>query len=328
MTPATGETAIFRFSTDHLPQHERAGAVREMHERCTLAFKPEPMEALSGQAVRVDIAQWALPGLGMMSGALCGLRQHIRPQCSAPTGADDVFLALNIAGACVVTRRGDQVMVRDGDAFLATRGAKGFTVARPGRARFIGLRLPVRTLSPLVPDLDDSEVHVIPNGTAALKLLRKYLNLIAHESTLTTVELQRVAVSHVYDLAAVTLGATADRAQLARDRGVRAARLEVIKADIIAHVDDGRLSSAAVAARHAMTLRYLQKLFEAAGTTFSEFVLDQRLTNAYRALTNSLSPRPTISQIAYGTGFNDLSYFNRAFRRRYGSTPSEVRHGQ
>ncbi|RVC16943.1 AraC family transcriptional regulator, partial [Mesorhizobium sp. M7A.F.Ca.AU.002.02.1.1] len=24
-------------------------------------------------------------------------------------------------------------------------------------------------------------------------------------------------------------------------------------------------------------------------------------------------------------GFNDLSYFNRAFRRRYGATPSDVR---
>ena len=139
---------------------------------------------------------------------------------------------------------------------------------------------------------------------------------------------QRLAVSHVHDLAAVVLGATADRAELARNRGVRAARLEAIKADIIAHVDDGNLSAAAVAARHAMTLRYLQKLFDAAGTTYSQFVSDQRLTYAYRTLTDSLHARRTISEIAYASGFNDLSHFNRAFRRRYGSTPSKVRHGE
>jgi AraC-like DNA-binding protein len=33
----------------------------------------------------------------------------------------------------------------------------------------------------------------------------------------------------------------------------------------------------------------------------------------------------TISAIAFAVGFADLSHFNRAFRRRYGCTPSDVR---
>jgi AraC-like DNA-binding protein len=32
-----------------------------------------------------------------------------------------------------------------------------------------------------------------------------------------------------------------------------------------------------------------------------------------------------IGAIASETGFCDLSYFNRAFRRRYGAAPSDVR---
>jgi AraC-like DNA-binding protein len=32
-----------------------------------------------------------------------------------------------------------------------------------------------------------------------------------------------------------------------------------------------------------------------------------------------------ISDIAFGCGFNDLSYFNRCFRRRYGLTPTSAR---
>jgi AraC-like DNA-binding protein len=33
----------------------------------------------------------------------------------------------------------------------------------------------------------------------------------------------------------------------------------------------------------------------------------------------------SISSVAFGVGFGDLSYFNRAFRRCYGATPSEIR---
>jgi AraC-like DNA-binding protein len=308
-----------------MPPHQRVAAVREMHERSTLPVQPEPMEPLPNQPARVNVTQWALPGLGIMSGVLGGLQQRVRPECSAPTGTDDVFLTFN---GSVVTRRGEQVVVRHSDAFVAIRGAKGFSVARPTSVRFIGLRLPLRVLSPLVPDLDHCDVRVLPGGTGALHLLRRYVGLIAQEDALTTSELQQAAVAHIYDLAAVTLGTTDDRAELARQRGVRTARLETIKADIIAHLHDGNLAIAAIADRHGVTLRYLQKLFEDAGTSASEFTLGQRLEKAYRLLTNPLHSLRAISSIAYDVGFNDLSYFNRAFRRRFGSTPSDVRHGR
>ena len=106
----------------------------------------------------------------------------------------------------------------------------------------------------------------------------------------------------------------------------RAARLHAIKSDINAHLGDGALSVAAVAARHHLTLRYLQKLFEIEGSNYSAFVLGERLTRAHRLLTNPLHAGCPIGAVAYDVGFNDLSYFNRTFRRRYGATPSDVRH--
>jgi AraC-like DNA-binding protein len=58
---------------------------------------------------------------------------------------------------------------------------------------------------------------------------------------------------------------------------------------------------------------------------YSEFVLGQRLARAYGLLRNPLYFHCKISVIAFELGFNDLSYFNRTFRRRYGATPSDVR---
>ena len=71
----------------------------------------------------------------------------------------------------------------------------------------------------------------------------------------------------------------------------------------------------------------MRKLFEGDETSFSEFVLGQRLTRAYGILKNPLHARRAISTMAFELGFNDLSYFNRAFRRRYNATPSDVRNG-
>ena len=74
-----------------------------------------------------------------------------------------------------------------------------------------------------------------------------------------------------------------------------------------------------------MTVRYLHKLFEKEGISYSEFVIAERLACAYRILINPLHMCRAIGTIAFEVGFNDLSYFNRAFRRRYNATPSDVR---
>jgi AraC-like DNA-binding protein len=66
-------------------------------------------------------------------------------------------------------------------------------------------------------------------------------------------------------------------------------------------------------------------LFEGEGTTYRDFVLDNRVTRAYRMLRDPRYVGHTVSAVAYECGFGDLSYFNRAFRRRFGATPSDVR---
>ncbi|MCK9910075.1 helix-turn-helix transcriptional regulator, partial [Microbacteriaceae bacterium K1510] len=68
-----------------------------------------------------------------------------------------------------------------------------------------------------------------------------------------------------------------------------------------------------------------QMLFEHAGTTFSEFVLAERLQRAHQMLTDPQRAHQRISEIAFAAGFSDLSYFNRRFRQRFGDTPSGVR---
>ena len=136
------------------------------------------------------------------------------------------------------------------------------------------------------------------------------------------------SVTYVYDLMALALGATQEAAAIANARGMRIARFQAVKADIAANLTSRDLSVTAVALRQRVTPRYIHVLFDGAGTTFSQFVLAERLAYVRRLLRDPRHAHQPISAIAYDSGFGDLSHFNHAFRRRYGATPSEVRRGE
>ena len=106
---------------------------------------------------------------------------------------------------------------------------------------------------------------------------------------------------------------------------MRAARLHAAKTDILENLTTPGLSISDIASRHNITPRYLQKLFESEGATFSQFLLEQRLGRAHRMLGDSRLAARTISAIALEAGFGDLSHFNRGFRRRFGESPSDTR---
>ena len=326
MTPTGDESTSFRFSTGALSEHAHSGAFRELYDHSLLPTKMEPLEPVPDCSVCVDIALRALPGLAILSGTLCGLRQHARPEWSVPTGNDDLFLGVNLAGRSIAYQGGREVILRDGDAVFAARGRTGFAITRPTQVRFVGLRISRLTLAPLVNNLDDAELRLIPHYADALKLLATYMSVVAEDQSLSTPELRRLVVTQAYDLIALTIGATRDAALIAQGRGVRAARLRAIKADIVANLHDCELSLLAIATRNRVTPRYVHKLFESEGVTYSEFVLGQRLNRAHRMLTDPRFAGHTISSVAFDVGFGDLSYFNRAFRRCYHATPSDVRH--
>jgi len=159
----------------------------------------------------------------------------------------------------------------------------------------------------------------------ALKLLERYTGWIMEAGVSVDWQLLNLSARHVHDLLTLAVGPTADFAETARARGLRAARLKLAKSYIVARSDRRDISIASVAANLNVTPRYVQRLFEMAGTTFSEFLVGQRLVRAYRMLRDPDFSRAAISTIAYDVGFGDLSYFNRKFRRLYGFTPREVR---
>src|SRR5262249_23447488 len=247
-------------------------------------------------------------------------------------GAGDLAAEMRDDAALLVNLRGSQHIEEGNRALTFGQGEAVFlsctelsTHQLDGASDLLMLRFPKARFAPLVDGLDDGMVRRIPRELPALRLLRSYLAAAWDAQADTEPDLQRSLVTHVYDLMALMMGATRDTAALAQERGVAAARLNAVKRDIGRNLAESNLSVAALALRHNCTERSIQRLFEAEGTTFTQYVLMQRLARAHGLLDDPRLRTEKISAVAFDCGVGDVSYFNRAFPRRYGVAPPGVR---
>jgi AraC-like DNA-binding protein len=308
-----------RFSSDDYHAARRVDAWREIYARKFLGLEHVP---LAGRPFHANMTLQMLPGLRIMWGN-ASLQQVARTRELLADGNDDLILTI-CSHDGLNAQRGREVKVAAGDAILLSAAEIGSVTYRT-QTKAVALSLPRKLIAPLLGDLDSVLGRSVPKDNSALRLLTRYLEIFKEPRALADPALQYLAAAHVHDLVSVALGATREAAEIAEGRGVRAARLHAVKADIDANIGERGLSIQVVAARHQITPVYVRKLFEAEGVTFSEYLLARRLARAYRLLSDPRFRERTVSAIAFMCGFGDLSYFNRTFRRRFGATPSDVR---
>jgi len=317
MTATMGPTASFRLMTDMVPERDRVEVMREIYGRTVLKVDLDPLGP-----THVDMKVRALPGLGIATGTCSEFRVH---HSTPLIDSDDLILRVALEGASVMKHRGREEPVGNGQALMMSGEEVGLNVIQPGGLRFVNVSFSLKQLSPLIGDPAAALMQPLPTGGGAMRLLLDYVQSIQDAGDVLTPEAWHLATTHIFDLVALAMGATRDAAEIARGRGVRVARLRAIKADILAHGGHGELSAEDIASRHRLSTRYIRKLFESEGTSLSDFMLCQRLLRAHRMLGDRRHAGRSITAIAFEAGFNDLSYFNRAFRRRYDATPSDVR---
>jgi AraC-like DNA-binding protein len=307
---------VARFSSRDLPTEGRGRAIEELHERGLLGFRFSPY----GDALpTVDFINRSMPSLRIVTGTYAGVTR-----APMPDRESHFYLTMNLSGTSLVRRRDREVVMRGGAVLMSARDAP-FTLTSRATVRITGIRMPRSALASLLPDIDDAVMRRISGKATALRLLRRYLGLVVDDDILSNPLSQGVVASHLYDLIAMALGSDGASQTLAETTTVRAVRLAAVKSYVLANLQDADLGVAKVAACNSMSERYLHKLFQSDNLTYSEFVLGQRLSRAFSFLRNPVYSHLKVSEIALELGFNDLSYFNRTFRRRYGATPSDVR---
>jgi len=314
--PAGAEYSVRRFVTDSLPEGQRLAAWREEFGRAIVRTEIEP---LSDEVIEAEATLGEFLEFRWLSFRGSPMHFH-RTRSMAASGDDYIGLIINRDIGSALSHRNRDLTLNYGDACAVLTFEPGMIASRG----HLNLLIPRARLASRLKTVTDLTASRIGADTDALHLLIGYLNALPAGLTTHSARLQRAVVDHIYDLTALAIcpGRPADENSLS---ATAAARLELALAYLDTHFDFPGLTISTVAGDQNISPRYLQRLIETTGSTFSERLSELRLQRALTLLTDARHRRRRIAEVALRSGFSDVSYFNRIFRRRFGETPRSVR---
>lgn len=298
--------AIERFSTDPFPLDRRpaawAAALRQQALAAAESGPPPRGQIWSHQAPR---------GSRFILIATDSPALH-RLETGTPA---QMWLGILLAGVARLDS-GEAPSLRD---LLIWPGQAGPLLRPTEPSRLLLLRLPRR--DPRWGGYGESEglAEAGPLRPCASPILTGLLATLAEaletgaEAMLSTLE---TALAEIMPAALAPLaGGTAQRAAL-RQR---------ILAAIERQLGEPHLNLARFAAEEGISERAVQKLLEAEGRSFSQYLRHRRLMRAAEALADPALARLSVADIAFRCGFEDPAHFSRAFRQRFSMTPAQHR---
>ena len=257
--------------------------------------------------------------LGRCDGTFTTVRRELRQV--RETNDDRYCLVRNRgARASTVIHRGREFTLQPGSLALLKLDEPFFAADGTNSKHFTNVHLPTATLRAMVPNLENLVgCELEPGG--ALSLAMDYSDLLLRHPQAAG-EAGVAIANHLLDLAAIGLGARGEPALAAQRGGLRAVRLKAVLMILEQRFGEPGFSAQKLAAAAGLSERYVNELLFEAGASFTTRLNELRMRKAADLLARG---KRRISDIAFECGFNDLSYFNRCFRRRFGLTPTAAR---
>ena len=310
-------------STDMLPRdlddRQRFLSFAELFEHFSNTGELDPASDVPFRAAMNSI-HIGTTMLGRCDGTFTTVRRERRQVLE--TNDDRYCLARNTGDReSLVIHRGREFTLRPGAMALLKLDEPFFCADGASHKRFTNVHLPMATLKAMAAGVDDLVGRELEPG-GALSLAMDYSDLLLRHPGAVD-EAGMAIAAHLTDLVALGLGARGDLALAARRGGLRAIRLKTVLMILEKRFTEPDFSAQKLAAAAGLSERYVNELLYEAGASFTMRLNELRLRKAAELLTRGAEGR--ISDIAFDCGFNDLSYFNRCFRRRFGLTPSAAR---
>lgn len=304
-----------RFTTNAYPREQRQDAWRFALRRVSLEVQATS-EDLYGELVSFTSGQ------GIQFVRVTGNGQSLAIDMAQE--APSFWLVLLLEGRLSARQGTTTIDLAEGD-ILYGGGASRTQVDLAGEHRFLLVKVPhalpaLRSRSAL-----PSQISNLIADEAIGRMLSALLRSVADTIVDVSDDQIRPVELALPEFIAATLLDKAPVKELGGAAGARAAILERVFQSIEMRLSDPNLSIHQIAAEHRISPRYLQKLFESAGESFSQFVKFRRLERCRLDLGSPLHAQRSISEILYQWGFNDSASFSRAFRERYAMSPREYR---
>jgi AraC-like DNA-binding protein len=235
-------------------------------------------------------------------------------------GDDNVSLVVSLGRSLTVTHRKREACLARNEAILFQADAPG---SAGTRQRFAVLEVSTAQREWEARNTRPGDVlaHAIHYNSQSLALLLGYIRAVAKTGLPSGAKAHQLISRHLIDL--VILAATGPSLGESHLDCVVAARRAAVLDYIASHFCDPNLSGSSLAEKLGISQRYLQRLLETTGKTFTEHVNELRLDRAFSLLAK-MDANKRVSNIALDVGYSDLTTFYTHFKSRFGDTPKGV----
>jgi len=226
-------------------------------------------------------------------------------------------LVLVVDGSGVVEQGDNQALINPGDMVVYS-STEPSRVSYPNGSNTQVVKIPRPLLADRIEAIDQIAATLLngssPIGVMTRNLIRECIN----------VSLDNHCSSTRFSNGILDILATAIENNLPIDASARASSVPLlnVKRYIEERLADPDLDVAQIAQHNNVSVRTLNRMFAADGTTATRWLWNRRLANSHKVLSEGKVKQ--VSQAAFEFGFNDLSHFSKAFKKRYGVAPHEI----
>lgn len=304
------------FTTESYPAAQRAVAWREALSRFSLRVG----RMSTDDGVFGTVSSTVSPQ-GIVFARIAASAQELAYQDDPAASA--ICLALHMEGDAVLTTDATRTPIGEGDIVYRPSGAAGsLSFESPFRQLFI--RIPRQAVNARLAAPICVKAARLPGGSGLGRVFAGLLASVAGAiEHLTHDQIRPIELALAEFL--VTTLAEQPFPTMSGATSTQTAILHRVSQLIEAHLADPDTGIATIARKAGVSTRYLQKLLESAGESFTHYLRLRRLERCRADLINPLYSHLTISDIAFRWSFNDAAHFSRTFRSQYGVSPREYR---
>jgi AraC-like DNA-binding protein len=236
---------------------------------------------------------------------------------------DQLFACRQMTGEVALEQNGREVFLKGGDITLIDPLA-------PYAGRFflgsklLVLKIPRRLLEARTGKTRQMIARRIRPTAAESSLASSFLAMLPTHAGNLGAAAEVIVQDQALDLVAVSF-AKAMEGGKPRISSARSLALLNLRAAVEARLADPALDAEMLALAAGVSVRYANTVLAQEDTSITRLIQERRLARCRQALDDPLQSHRTISEIAYGWGFSDMTHFGRRFKAAFGLSPRDYR---
>ena len=253
--------------------------------------------------------------------------QYVRRTPARIAGASEDYFLVSIQsqGRGRVSQDGRDALLEPGD-FALYDSTRPYTLTFDGDFQQYVLMLPGPTLRTVLRQTERLTATTVTGLRGAGHLMIGMIRTLAADIHTLAPESAAAVADSVTQILIAGLAALPDARSEALSQ-CRAFHREQVRALVRERLPDPALSVGTIAHELRLSPSTLHRAWAGEPCSLSDWIWAQRLDAARRDLCNPVLAARSVSQVAFSWGFNDAAHFSRAFRARFGCSPSDLRLG-